>query len=179
MNTRATLVSCLVIALAACGGSDAPDEADNAEAISMEEAADRARSSQMKPSPGQYEATIEVLEVDIPGAPDGAAEMMRGMMGGRKHKYCLTQDEVENGFEQMARKSQDGDCQFERFDVSGGTFDGRMTCKVKGQGAMTMTMHGEGTPTSSTMDMTMQGDMGGMGQSTIRMRSTHERIGDC
>jgi len=180
MFGRNVIATGLTLALAACGGSDQDESAAGGEdSISMEDAADLARSSQMKPLPGQYSATVEVLEIAIPGAPEGTAEMMRGMMGNTTTKYCLTQEDVEEGFEQMARRSQEGDCSFERFDVNGGTFDGRMVCNVKGQGSMTMTMHGEGTPTSSTVDMTMNGDIGGMGESTIRMRAKHERVGDC
>ena len=42
-----------------------------------------------------------------------------------------------------------------------------------------MTMAGTATPTSSEMEMTMQGNMSGMGDATIKMKATHERIGDC
>lgn len=179
MFGRNAISASLIVALVACGGSGQNEGADNGEAVSMAEAVDQARSGQMRPEPGQYTATIEVLDVQIPGAPEGAAEMMRGMMSTTTTRYCLTQEDVEKGFENMVRQSQDGDCTFERFDVNGGTFDGRMVCNVQGQGTMTMTMHGEGTPTSSTVDMTMNGDIGGMGQSTIRMRAKHERVGDC
>ena len=177
MFGRNTIAASIIIALVACGGADQDEGADDGESVNMADAADLARNSQMRPEPGQYTATVEVLDVDIPGAPEGAAEMMRGMMSTTTTRYCLTQDDVEDGFENMARQSQEGDCSFEQFDVNGGTFDGRMVCNVQGQGSMTM--HGEGTPTSSTVDMTMNGDMGGMGQSTIRMRATHERVGDC
>lgn len=179
MLGRGATIAVLGVALATCGGADQEEAAASGDTISMEDAAEIARNSKMKPQPGQYSANIEVLEVDIPGAPEGTADMMRNMMGNTTTKYCLSQEDVEDGFEQMARQSQDGDCTFERFDVNGGTFDGRMVCNMPGQGSMTMTMRGEGTPTSSTMDMTMEGDIGGMGQSTIRMRATHERVGDC
>ena len=122
---------------------------------------------------------MEVLEIDIPGAPPEAAEMMRGMMGGQSHDYCLTQTDVDNGFEEMARQGQDENCTFERFDVNGGDIDAKMRCDIPGQGSMTMTLDGTATPTSSVMEMTMQGNMTGMGDSTIKMRAEHERIGDC
>lgn len=165
--------------LAGCGSAD-EGEGSNSESISMADAAQRARDSGMKPKPGQYRVTMELLELDVPGAPEGAKEMMRGMMGGQSHEYCLKQEDVDKGFEEMARQSQENkDCTFERFDMSGGAFDGRMVCNVPGQGRMTIAMHGEGTPTSSTMETRMEGDFSGMGPSTIRMRASHERIGDC
>ena len=169
------------LALASCGGEGGDNATDYgpSENLSAEEVAERTQDSGIKPEPGQYRVNMEVLEVSIPGAPQGAADMMRGMMGGQTHQYCLTQDEVDKGFENMARQSQEGDCTFDRWDINGGDFDGKMTCQMPGQGPMTMTMTGKGTPTRSEVNMTMQGDMAGMGESTIRMKATHERIGDC
>ncbi len=179
MRRFALLASVTAFALAACS-SEAPETADSGEEVSMEEVAERAKESAIKPEPGQYRVTMEVLEVDVPGAPEGAADMMRGMMAGRSHSYCLTQEDVEKGFEQMARNSQEDDnCSFQRFDIDGGDFDAKMTCDAQGQGTMTMTMKGKGTPTSSEVEMTMKGNMTGMGDSTIRMKASHERTGDC
>lgn len=169
----------LAVALAACGSAE-ESEGSDAGSISIKEAAERAKDSGMKPEPGQYRVTMELLELDVPGAPEGANEMMRGMMGGQSHEYCLKQEDVDKGFEEMARQSQENkDCTFERFDISGGAFDGQMVCNVPGQGRMTIAMKGEGTPTSSTMETRMEGDFSGMGPSTLRMRASHERIGDC
>lgn len=167
------------LALAACG-SDAPEPADSGETVSMDEVMARAEANAMKPQAGQYSVSMDVLEVDIPGAPKEAVDMMRGMMAGQSHSYCLTQEDVDKGWEEMARQSQENsDCKFQRFDVDGGDFDAQMICDAGGQGTMTMTMKGKGTPTSSEMDMTMKGNMTGMGESTIRMKATHTRTGDC
>lgn len=178
MRSTSLVLATLSLSLAACGG-DAAGDNEPSENLSVEEVAERTRDNGIKPEPGQYRVSMEVLEVKIPGAPDGAADMMRGMMGGQTHQYCLTQEDVENGFEDMVKQSQEGDCTFDKWDIDGGDFDGKMTCNVPGQGSMTMTMAGKGTPTRSEVDMTMQGNMGGMGESTIRMKATHERIGDC
>ena len=179
MHRTFLTLTAIAIPLAACG-SDAPDSVDTGDEVSMAEVAARAEASAMKPEPGQYSVSMEVLEVDIPGAPEGAADMMRGMMAGRTHSYCMTQEDVDKGFEEMARQSQEnGDCTFQRFDIDGGDFDAQMTCNAEGQGTMTMTMKGKGTPTSSEMDMTMKGNMTGMGDSTIRMKAKHQRTGDC
>ena len=178
MLGRISLGMVAPLALAACGGDTTAQEEGGD--ISMAEAAEIAQSNAIKPQPGQYKVTMEILEVSIPGAPAGAADMMKDMMAGQSHSYCMTQEDVDKGFEEMARQSQEGgDCTFRRFDVSGGDFDAEMVCNVEGQGAMTMKMEGEGTPTRSVMNMTMNGDMGGMGKMTMRMKATHERIGDC
>ncbi|MBA4163881.1 MAG: hypothetical protein C0510_04505 [Erythrobacter sp.] len=179
MINRLAPALALTLLLAGCGSAE-EGEGANTESISMEDAAAGAKASAMKPEPGQYRVTMELLELDVPGAPQGAKDMMRGMMGGQSHEYCLKQGDVDKGFEEMARQTQENkDCSFERFDIDNGRFDGRMVCNVQGQGRMTITMQGEGSPTSSTMETRMEGDFAGMGQSTIRMRASHERIGDC
>ncbi|MBE5074133.1 DUF3617 domain-containing protein [Erythrobacteraceae bacterium E2-1 Yellow Sea] len=174
----ATPLAAISLGLAACGSAD-DQSAGSGDSISVEEAAERAKASGVKPEPGQYRVTMEVLEVDIPGAPPQAVQMMREMMGGQSHQYCLTQEDVDKGFEEMARQSQDGDCTFERFDMDGGDLDAKMVCTQDGQGSVTMNLKGTGGATRSDMDMLMEGNMGGMGKSTIHMRATHERIGDC
>ena len=177
MRTRILPLAVLSIVLAACDNS--PPETETDGTLSMEEVAERAENSAIKPQPGQYSVSMEILEVDIPGAPAEVAEMMRGAMSGQTQKYCMTQADVDKGFEEMARQGQDDNCSFERFDIDGGDIDATMSCDVPGQGAMTMTMEGTATPTRSVMEMTMKGSMAGMGESTIRMRASHERIGDC
>ena len=178
MNSARFSLVALSLCLAACG-SDADVDTSANENLSAEEVAQRTRDSGIKPEPGQYRVNMEVLEVDVPGAPAGMVDMMRGAMGGQTHEYCLTQDEVDKGFENIARQSQDGDCTFDKWDVDGGDFDGQMTCNAPGEGKMTMAMTGKGTATRSEVNMTMQGSMGGMGESTIKMKAVHERIGDC
>ena len=180
MRKSVLFVSLASALLVSCGGDAGDDAAPAGDSIDMKEAAARAKATAVKPQPGQYRVTLEVLDVNIPGAPANMAEMMKQAMGGQTHEYCLKPGDVDKGFEEMAKQSQEGDnCSFQRFDVAGGNFDAQMTCTNPGQGKMTMTMKGRGTPTRSEMDMTMQGNMTGMGDSTIHMKSTHERIGDC
>lgn len=167
----------LTFVLTACDSS--PPGSESGEKLSMEEVTERAQGAAIKPEPGQYRVSMEVLEVDIPGAPPETVDMMRGMMGGQSHEYCMTQEDVDKGFEEMARQGQDENCSFERFDINDGDIDAKMSCDIPGQGAMTMTMVGSATPTSSEMEMTMRGNMSGVGDATIKMKTEHERIGDC
>lgn len=167
-----------LLALAGCGEPEPEGTNADGGGISQSEVAERARNT-VQPQPGRYRAVMQVLEVDIPGAPEGAGDMLRQMMDGQAHEYCLTQEDVDKGYEEMARQSQDGDCTFERFDVEGGEIDARMVCTGQESGSMQMAMTGTATPTSSVMNMTMTGNMAGMGESTLRMKATHERVGDC
>jgi len=164
----------VVLALAACSGGE--EQAGSGETISSEEVAERARGA-IKPQPGLYRSTVEVVEVDMPGA----ADMVKRMMGGSNStsEYCLTPEEADRGFEEMARNSQEGDCSFERFDVDGGRIDAAMNCTANGGAPMRLTLQGTGTTTSSEVAMTMETDMPGMGTANVRMKATHQRIGEC
>lgn len=167
----------LSMALAACSSGE--EEAGSGETISNEEVVERAREA-VRPEPGLYRSTVELLEVDLPGAPEGVADMMRDAMGSNAPtEYCLTQEEVDEGFEEMARNSQNGDCSFERFDADGGEIDAVMNCNTGDGNTARMTMQGTGGPTSSEMTMTMESEVPGMGTANMRMKATHERIGDC
>ena len=90
--------------LAACGGGTA--DADGDGEISMEEAAAQT-ADMVRPLPGQYRATVEFVDVELPGAPQQVQDMMRGMLdqGPQTHEYCLTAEEAEKGFEEMARQA--------------------------------------------------------------------------
>ena len=177
MIIRILPLAAVSIALAACDSS--PPASESGDNLSMEEVAERAQNSSIKPEPGQYRVSMEVLEVDLPGLPPEAADMMKQNMDGQTHQYCLRQEDVDKGFEEMARQGQRGDCSFSRFDVADGDLDAEMTCNVDGQGTMTMTLNGTGTPTRSVMEMTVKGNPAGMGEMTMRTKSVHERIGDC
>lgn len=169
------LILPLALALAACGerGGDTAGST-----VTAEEVASRA-SDYVKPEPGLYRTSIEILEVDIPNAPPQVREMMKSSAASNQtHEYCVTPQDVEKGLEQAIRKSQQGDCDYKKFEVAGGRIDAVMTCRQQGQ-TVDMTMSGSGTATSSDMEMTMKMQMPGVGESTIRSRSRSERIGDC
>lgn len=169
-----TLAICL--ALAAC--NDKAPSADAGGSVPSEQVAAAARDF-VRPEPGLYRSTVEFLEVDIPGAPPQAAEMIRQSSGqGQVSEYCLTAADVEKGFEESLRKSQRGDCDYKRFDVDGRKVDAVMVCSEQGR-SVEMTLSGTGDATSSDMSMTMKMDMGQMGSGTIKARSRSERIGAC
>jgi hypothetical protein len=167
------------LALVACSGGE-EKKAGSGETVSSKEVAEKARDM-VKPKPGLYRSTVELLEVDIPGAPAGAADMMKGMMGSSNStsEYCLTQADVDRGFEEMLKNSQKGECTFERFEADGGEIDAVMNCTAQGGNAMRMTMQGTGGATSSEMTMNMETEMPGMGKANMRMTAKHQRIGDC
>lgn len=131
-----------------------------------------------RPMAGEYRSDITFISLDMPGAPPQMADMMGNMMS-REITYCLSEEEIEEGFRAITNRSaQDGaDCNYERFSYTGGMIDAAMMCRVDGRDVR-MTMKGTGSPTASDITMTMSGDFG-MGDGSMTMRAQHERIGDC
>ena len=153
------------LAMAVAGASVSPDN------LSAQEI-----DQDMLPLPGQYQADVSLISVDMPGAPPEMAAMM-GQMMGRKFNYCLTEEEVEKGFQAIMNRTLDGECAYARFIAVDGKIDAEMTCKDDGRD-MTMVMQGTGSPTSSDITITMSGEMG-MGPGTIKLRTIHNRVGGC
>ncbi|MFN4039806.1 MAG: DUF3617 domain-containing protein [Erythrobacter sp.] len=157
-----------------CSGSSDVD-ADGDGSISASEAAGAA-ADMPKPEAGLYRATITMTGIDVPGM--GAS--MQGHGGGMTttNEYCLTEDDVAEGFEEMMKRGQDGSCRYEKFNVAGGKLDAVMLCQTD-QGEARMEMKGTATPTGSQFDAKMKMDLDGMGNGTMRFNAKHERIGDC
>ena len=165
----------LGLVLASCSGGAGEDTAGE---VSADTVVERARDI-ARPQPGLYRSTTEIIEFDIPGAPPEMKAMLRNSaVSARPTEYCVTAEEAEKGFEDAIRKSQDGDCDYKRFDVDGGKIAAEMTCRQDGR-TVGLTLSGEGDSTSSEMAMTMKTDMGELGAGTIRAKSRSERIGSC
>ena len=165
-------------AIALAGGTMAmgAGSGQDGENMTAADVAAAAANSDIRPLPGEYRVNMTLLSIDIPDAPPQMAGMMSQIMS-RSFEYCLTQEDVEQGFKEMTRKSQDGECNYQRFSANGGEIDAEMTCTTDGR-TMTMEMEGTGTATSSDITMTMSGDMG-MGPGSMKLRAVHERIGKC
>lgn len=168
----------IAFALAACGDSGG-DQPKTAQQVASE------ASSLVKPEPGKYSSTMKIVSFDIPGLPAAQAEQMKQAMsstGSHTAEYCLTKEEADKGFEEMARKSSDKNCVFDKFDATANTIDARMTCKTPQGGTSTMAMTGAITATSMKMVMdgeqTMPG-VPGKGVVKMKMEVTSRRIGDC
>ncbi|WP_172799911.1 DUF3617 domain-containing protein [Croceicoccus bisphenolivorans] len=181
--TRLVVIGTATLALAACGSDNTPETGDDASAGGMSEQAIAAEMKQaVRPQPGEYSSTMKLVELDVPGLPEAQVSQMRSMMEGAMGKtqtYCLTKEEADKGFEEMAKQTQDN-CKIESFDANRGNFTGKMSCADENSSG-TMTMSGTGTETGSdmtmAMDMTAQGLPGGKMAMTLNVVS--KRVGDC
>lgn len=167
------------ILLAACGG-DADTDADGK--VSAEEIA-AASEGMVQPLPGQYRASLELLEFEAPGLPEGAKEQMQQIFASglaEGNSFCMTEeDAAKNGAEEMVKSLAESDCTMNAFNVSGGNVTADMQCAAEGGGTSTVKMDGTMTAEGSVMTMDMSQEVPNMGATRMKMRVTSQRIGDC
>ena len=162
-----------VALLAGCSGGGHADADGNGE-VSMKEAAKKAEG--LKPQAGQYKAVITMTGINIPGMPPEMAGHGGGMT--TTTEYCLTQAEVDKGYQEMMKRGQNGECTYESFNLAGGKLDAVMLCKT-GEGDARMTMNGTATPTTFDFTATMAMKFADAPEGTMTFTAKHERLGDC
>jgi len=172
------LVSVATLALiTACSDNGADKDGDGK--ISSEEVAKEMNEVNLEP--GEWENTVEIVDVDIEGLPEGAPAGIMDSMKGKKtaSKSCITKEQAENpGAEFFAAQDKTA-CEVKKFDMSGGAISSEMSCSNMGApGKMNMAMDGQYGPSSYDMTMTMNGDAGGM-KMKMSAKSSGKRIGDC
>ena len=179
MRTNHTLPFAAAILLAACGGET---DADGDGALSEDELAAEA-AGLVQPEPGQYRASLELLEFDAPNMPPEAKEQMQQIFASglaEGNSFCMSEADVaEGGPEEMVKNLAEGDCTMNSFNVSGNTIVADMQCPGEGGASSKVRMEGEMRADGSTMTMDMEQDIAGVGATKMKMRVTSERIGDC
>lgn len=135
--------------------------------------------------PGQWESTVQFTTIEMPGAPPGAAEAMRAMLGQpQTRSSCMTPEQAANPAGAIATPEGAGaDCRFEENGFANGTINVRGTCSNATRGNLQMTMTGSYTATTmeATVNQTMTAPPNTPGPQSIRLegRMTSRRTGDC
>lgn len=180
MRTIHALPLAAAMLLAACGSGDA--DADGDGNVSGEEVAAEA-AGMVQPRPGQYRASLELLEFEAPNMPEDAKQQMQQIFASglaEGNSFCMTPADVaENGPEQMVKNLAESDCTMNSFNVSGNTVVADMQCPGEAGGARKVRMEGQMGAEGSTMTMAMEQEIAGMGATRMKMRVTSERTGDC
>jgi hypothetical protein len=130
---------------------------------------------------GQYEMTMKMTEVDVPGAPPEMVEQMKAAMtaqGEQKEQQCMTEADIADMGNKMGNAgAKGGDCTFSKTTFAGGKIDVAGTCKAP-TGEMSIAMNGTHTADSFDARMTVDADAGGQ---KIKASGTMNgrRTGDC
>jgi hypothetical protein len=174
--TRLAIVLPL-IALAACN-SEPEIEMENASV------ADVAREMRKEGTatfinPGKWEQKATLLEIDAPGMPPEAREMMQKAMNqAQVHEMCLTPEQAKNPREEFFTGA-DKNCRYDHFNWGNGKIDLKLNCKHP-QATQTMAMVGSYSPNNYTMTMTATNVGGGpAGEMTMKMKVDARRLGAC
>lgn len=176
--TAFSLLALSAAALAACGQS-VSDSADGGAAAGKDALANAAEVAfQMKP--GKYRTTVTIDKIEIPGMPGGMGDQMKAMLSkAANHESCVSPEQAARGVEIMKEQMARGQCQFDKFEASGGKIDSAFTCKTAE--GMQMRAASTGTYSDTGSTVSAKGEMTGPGGVQMRVEQTMvtERIGDC
>lgn len=174
--TRIMIAAAAAAAALLAGCSAGEGDADAGGDVTAAEVAQKAEAAGIKPQPGLYKTTLVMTGLEIPGAPADLEGHGAGMT--TTTETCLTQADVDKGFEELMKQGQSGECRYERFDIAGGDIDAVMVCATP-QGEARMEMDGTVSATRAQYNATMKVDMGEVGMTTMSFTGQQERVGDC
>lgn len=171
------LLLSLALPLAACGSKPAVDEKN----VSVEQVANKvAEVSRAEGTirPGQWQSTMTIEEMDMPGMPPEARDRMKTMFAkARTTENCVTPEEARQPNPKMFAGSDQ--CRYDHFTMGGGKIDAAMHCNQAGT-TQTMTMAGTYGPESYAMQMTSKTQGGSAGEAmSMKMKVEARRIGEC
>ena len=136
------------------------------------------------PLPGLYRSTTRLTSFELPGADPESADIVHDRLSRvapQQRQLCVTPQAAANGFKDLIKQSQQGDCTIERFVANKSRLSARLSCHVGPKLASTVSLEGTGEPTRSHIDLTLvqTGPSIPGGSETIGMTVDNQRIGDC
>jgi hypothetical protein len=180
------MLGAALLALAGCGGGHKDGGNATADGTSPTASASAAATGSgggsVQIQPGEWETKIESVEVDAPGLPPQAKDMLARAMGGSKTtvRNCVTPEQARRPDADMFSGKGRGNCKSSDFSISGGHMHGTVSCPAgEGRlGSMTMVMDGQFSPQGYSVSQNMTTDAGGT-KMTIKSRVTGKRVGEC
>lgn len=157
-------------------------ETENA---SIEEVANKVRAanagSAMIVRPGQWESSVELESIEIPGMPPDAVAQMKKTMArvATGHKSCLTPEQAKKPEEDFFA-GKNSNCRYDKFSMDDGKMTGTMRCSSPQGGTQLIQFDGTYAPEEYQMRMasTVEGASPG-GAMKMVMRMTSKRTGEC
>lgn len=179
---KALMLVLPLLMLAACDNSPKV-EAENA---SIEEVAGKVRAanegSTMIVRPGQWESSVELESIEVPGMPEAAVAQMKKTMArvATGQKTCLTPEQAKKPKEDFFAGAG-SNCRYDKFSMDDGKMTGTMRC-TSPQGGGTQLIDFDGTYSPESYEMRMASTLEGAsaaGPMKMVMRMTSKRIGEC
>lgn len=131
-------------------------------------------------SPGHWDGTMTMGNVQMPGmTPEIAARMKDHMSKARSFSSCVTPEQARAPKDAIYGKGEESRCKYDHFTMAGGTIDALMTCGAGGL-QQTMTMKGTYAPDAYHMTVATAGKGPDAAQSmSMTMTIDAKRAGAC
>jgi len=129
--------------------------------------------------PGQWEITIHMTEVEVPGVPAAMVEELRSTLPPpKKQRRCMSPEEAADPVAFLAESGEGSNCTVPRALVADGRIDLAVHCP-EAEGARTeITLNG--TFTRTTMDTALHSSRTGANPTfVLRGTMAARRIGSC
>lgn len=130
-------------------------------------------------TPGKWQQTVKLIEIDAPGMPPQAREMMQKAMGEvQQVEHCLTAEQAKKPPEDFFAKA-DQNCRYDHFNWGDGKIDLKLICTMP-QGSMTMVQTGEYRPGGYSMAVTQTiSNAASLQPMVMKMTVDAKRVGNC
>lgn len=175
---RAALMLTPFVLLAACGETK-QDDAKGKQPSADASAPDKG----IKLQPGKWQASSELIAMEIPGVP---AEVVQQNIGQtNSFENCITAEQAAKpGSDFFAHPdNKSAQCESSGVSMVGGVVNGTVKCAggPGSPGPATMTIAGKYQPASYDITVTMQTVSGKQGEPPIRItaRTIGKRVGEC
>lgn len=129
--------------------------------------------------PGLWESKVTVQEMTIPGMPAQYADKMKQSIAEHPNegsRHCITQADVKKPKEDFF--GADKSCKYDHFTMGGGKIDIAMVCHAEDT-TQNMNVSGSYTPTTYSIDTSMNGSGGREGGMSMKMHVDASRVGEC
>ena len=175
MFHRATAAVLATALLAACSGQSGNDQTAADGAAPAEAGSGAGEAGLAALQPGEWETTVEVLSMEVPGMPAG---MAAPAIPPTTTRHCVTPEEAaQPNAEFFAGNAEGAACQRENFTIANGRISGVITCAAEGT---TIRSEMNGQFASDRYEVTSRTQTTAQGMTMNgETRLTARRVGDC
>lgn len=137
-----------------------------------------------QPLPGRYRSETRLTALDLPGAGEVDAKLLRDRMQAvqpQLREFCLSAAEAQQGFAPLVKQLQQGDCAVAQFSADKGQLQAELTCDAPGHVRARIRMTGTAGQRESQMmlSITQQGPAIPGGRLLLDMEVHNTLIGSC